>query len=62
MQQIDRFIRRRDALKMLSVSAATVDRLVAEGRLPPPTRLTPRCVGWPESVLVRLMHGEADAQ
>ena len=54
--------RRRDVAKGLSVSLATLDRMVAAGRLPPASRLSSMAVGWPSTVIHQLIENLANPQ
>ena len=47
----DRLLRIADVQEMTGLSRASVYKMVADGRLPPPVRLSSRCVRWRESEL-----------
>lgn len=51
----DRLVRRAEAAGMLAVSIMTLDRMVKDGRVPQPIRLSPRVVGWRERTLQELL-------
>ncbi|MGE4335641.1 MAG: helix-turn-helix transcriptional regulator [Pigmentiphaga sp.] len=51
----ERLVRRAEAAGMLSVSTMTLDRMVKDGRMPQPIRLSPRVVGWREQTLLSLL-------
>mgnify|MGYP000149600403 CR=1 FL=1 len=44
-----RFLRPKDLAKRLSVSIATIWRMVKRGDLPPPKKITPSISAWPVS-------------
>jgi predicted DNA-binding transcriptional regulator AlpA len=46
---IDKFARPAHACERLSVSRSTLYRMIEQGHLPSPVRISARCVGWPES-------------
>jgi prophage regulatory protein len=48
-QQPPRFIRRPEVLRRLALSKSTLYRLIADGSLPRPRRVSPRIVAWPEN-------------
>lgn len=52
--------RRREAAKRLSVSLATLDRMVKDGRLPAPIRLSTRRVGWPSTVIDQFINSKSN--
>lgn len=45
---IPRYIRRRELAQATGLSEATLFREVTRGNLPPPVRLSPGRVAWPE--------------
>lgn len=47
----EKFNRPAHACERLRVSRSTLYRMIEQGHLPPPTRISKRCVGWPESQL-----------
>ncbi|WP_032688864.1 AlpA family phage regulatory protein [Pseudomonas syringae] len=51
----DRLIRRAEAASFLAIGVSTLDRMIADGRLPEPVRLSTRVVGWRESTLKQLI-------
>jgi prophage regulatory protein len=46
-----RFVRQTEAAGFVGVCVQTLKRMVKDGRMPEPTRLSPRVVGWRESQL-----------
>ncbi len=56
----DRFIRRKDAAKKLSIGIASLDRWVREGRIRKPSHIGARASGWPESYLDSVIAGTAE--
>ena len=48
---MDRLLRIAEVQEMTGLSRASVYKMVADGRLPPPVRLSSRCVRWRESEL-----------
>ena len=48
---MDRLLRIADVQEMTGLSRASVYKKVAEGLLPRPVRLSPRCVRWRKSEL-----------
>ena len=48
---MDRLLRIAEVQEMTGLSRASVYKMVADGRLPPPVRLSARCVRWRESEL-----------
>ncbi|WP_331297196.1 helix-turn-helix transcriptional regulator [Methylobacterium hispanicum] len=57
----DRLIRRAEAASFLGIGVSTLDRMIASGRMPQPIKMSPRVVGWRESVLQSLLD-EREAQ
>lgn len=53
----DRLIRRAEAAAFLAVGVSTLDRMVGDGRLPAPIKLSARIVGWRESTLEQFLAG-----
>jgi predicted DNA-binding transcriptional regulator AlpA len=49
--EIDVLLRRRDVLKILSVSRSTLGRMIARGDFPPPLRISPNTVGFKRSAV-----------
>jgi predicted DNA-binding transcriptional regulator AlpA len=43
----------------LGISRKTVYRWAAQGRLPPPTRLSAAVIGWPADVVERVLRGDS---
>lgn len=56
--QADRLIRPGELATLLSVSVATVYRMVAEGRIPKPRRLSWRVSGWRAADVMPFVRGE----
>ncbi|KAB1078397.1 helix-turn-helix transcriptional regulator [Methylobacterium soli] len=52
----DRLIRRAEAAAFLSVGTSTLDRMIADGRLPRPLKISTRIVGWRESTLQAVLN------
>lgn len=49
---MDRILREPQVRELIGVSArSTLWRMVKAGKFPRPLRLTPRCIGWRESVV-----------
>ena len=48
---IERFVSVAEICALLGISRTTCWRLVRDGRLAPPTRLSPGRVAWPESAV-----------
>lgn len=44
-------LRRQDLASALQVSVGTIDNMRRDGRLPEPIEISPRCIGWPKSVI-----------
>ena len=52
---MDRLLKIAEVQKMTGLSRASIYKMVADGRLPPPVRFSSRCVRWHESeVLVKI--------
>ena len=51
----DRLIRRNEAAAFLSVGKTTLDRMIVDGRLPKPLKMSARIVGWRESTLKNVL-------
>ena len=49
---MDRLLKIAQFQEMTGLSRASVYKMVADGRLPPPVRLSARCVRWRESELL----------
>ena len=49
---MDRLLRIAEVQEITGLSRASVYKMVADGRLPPPVRLSSRCVRWRESELL----------
>ncbi len=47
--KVGRFLRLDDMIASTGLSESTIRRRVREGKLPKPTSLTTRCVGWWEA-------------
>lgn len=61
--EIGRFIRPKQLSDLLGVSLVTVWRMRARGDLPPPTRVSRGCVGWPEATIAEwLRRRQEDAR
>ena len=46
---MDRLLKIAEVQKMTGLSRASIYKMVADGRLPPPVRFSSRCVRWHES-------------
>ena len=51
-------LRRQDLAIALQVSVGTIDNMRRDGRLPEPIELSPRCIGWPKSVIEEWLRHE----
>lgn len=49
-------VRRIECASRLGVSIATLDRMVRDGRIIKPTKISARASGWPESYLDSLIN------
>ena len=58
----NRFIRRKEAAKKLSISLATLDRWASIGRICKPSHIGGRASGWPESYLDSLIADSLNTQ
>ena len=56
---MDRLLRISQVQEMTGLSRASVYKMVADGRLPPPVRLSSRCVRWRESELLETIEALA---
>ncbi len=53
-----RIYRRFELAAMMGVHVATIDKLVADGRLPKPLHLGPKLTYWPCAVIDRILDGQ----
>lgn len=53
-----RVYRRAEVAEMLGVHIATIDKLIADGRLPKPQHLGPRLAFWPCAVIDKIFDGQ----
>ncbi|MCG7570768.1 AlpA family phage regulatory protein [Pseudoalteromonas sp. CNC9-20] len=51
-------LRRQDLANALQVSVGTIDNMRRDGRLPEPIELSPRCIGWPKTVIENWLASE----
>jgi predicted DNA-binding transcriptional regulator AlpA len=49
------FITRREMRELCKVGESTLDRWAREGTIPKPSRIGPRRVGWPQSVVKEIL-------
>ena len=41
-----RILRRREVVKLIGLSRATLYRMISSGEFPRPVQISPRCTGW----------------
>ena len=51
-------LRRKDLANALQVSIGTIDNLRRSKRLPEPIEISPRCIGWPKSLIEQWLENE----
>ena len=60
MSKLDRFMRERDVLEATSLSRTTLWRVMKNGQLPRPVRISPGRVGWRESAIIAWQENPAE--
>lgn len=55
-------IRRFQCATHLGVSISTIDRMINDGRLPRPIRISARAVGWPLTVIDQFIKNQTIAK
>ena len=59
--EIDPLHRREDFMKMLGVKPTTFDKMLANGELPPPVKVTGNIKAWPASSIAEFIEGRKAA-